>query len=142
MSEEFLILSYNDTKKKIEIPKTFEELETIFLREFNESDILTFVFQYKDEDGDEVILDSGGYDKAIEDIKKQEERLIIIKREGEKDDKNDEEVRRKESENEEEEDNRSETFEQSQVENEDNNKEFVLDPLKSGQNFSNMCKKN
>ena len=86
MSEEFVVLSYNDTKKKIKIPKNFEELEDNFIKEFNKNETFYFSFQYEDEDGDGVILNNDGYDKEIEEIKRLE-RIIAITRGGKKEEK-------------------------------------------------------
>ena len=47
MSDKNLILSYEEKKIKIKIPKDFEELKDIFLKKFNETKNKKFYFSYK-----------------------------------------------------------------------------------------------
>ena len=46
MSYDYIILSYNEKKKKIKAPNNFEELKNIFFKKFNEDKNKKFYFSY------------------------------------------------------------------------------------------------
>ena len=130
MDDENIILSYNDMKKTIKIPKDYEELEKIFIKEFNENDKFKFYFQYIDNDGDPINLDLDGYEGSIKDIKTLEERIIIITREDKDDKKGNKEEDEKVEQNEKNdiEDKESESSERNKKENEKEEDKYVLEP--------------
>ena len=128
MEDDYFTLVYNEKRKKVKIPNTFEELEKIFKTEFSENDVNTFNFQYIDSDEDEILLDKDNYNASINDIKQITDHLITIN----KNDKENNVVFKSinyEIEGEEEE------------EEEKKNEISPLDPLKSGTNFSKLKKK-
>ena len=77
MKDDYFTLLYNEEKKIIKIPNTFEELENIFKIKFNESDANKFNFCYIDSDEDEIELDKDNYNYSIKDIKKLSHNHLI-----------------------------------------------------------------
>ena len=48
-----VVLSYKNIEKKVEFPKCYDDLQKIFLQEFNEDKNKKFSFCYVDNEGDE-----------------------------------------------------------------------------------------
>ena len=89
MSEEKIILSYNNIKKEIKVPETFPDLEEIFTKEFNEKITNNFRFYYLDEDQDQIDIDNdSNYSEGLNEIKNQNNPTIFIEKIDEKDNNN------------------------------------------------------
>ena len=130
MKDDYFTLLYNEEKKIIKIPNTFEELENIFKIKFNESDANEFNFQYIDSEEDEILLDKDNYNYSIKDIKKLSHNHLITVYKCDRDKNNKIDYYYKNIDFEEEENDQEEKKEVTQP-----------DPLKSGTNFSKMKNK-